>query len=183
MTIAETINNCVSCPLSVNFNGKKVIGHGNKQSSIAIIGEAPGETEVKYGIPFVGKAGQALNQILLDNGIRRDTIFTTNVIKCRPFNNRTPYTDEIEACLPNLMLELSYVKPKYILVLGATALKAILGYNGINKWRGSWYDWGTTKCFPTFHPSYVLEGRDNWEKNLKTLKMDIAKFLRNANKF
>jgi uracil-DNA glycosylase family 4 len=121
-----------------------------------IVGEAPGFTEDETGEPFVGQAGQILNQQLQQVGISRLECYVTNVVKCRPPANRTPVKNEIMACLPHLLREIDEIKPQYILLLGNTALQGLLGKSGITKYRGQTFEFQGITVMPTLHPALIL---------------------------
>lgn len=136
---------------------KVVVGKGNPTADIMIIGEAPGAKENEDETPFVGRSGILLNQLLLDSGIRIEDLYICNVIKCRPPNNRKPSKREIEMALPWLIQQIKLVDPKIILLIGATALKAILEKkDGIKTLRGTWHNWNKRLVMPLFHPAYLL---------------------------
>ena len=138
-------------------------GVGPTPCDIMLIGEAPGFTELVEEKPFVGDAGRVLTACLKDAGMSRDEVYVTNVVKCRPPENRPPEPEEIAACLPYLIQEIKAVKPKVIVLLGATPLAAILGKKGITKLRGQVFTSEDFNCqiVPTFHPSYVMRRADD----------------------
>ncbi len=155
--IAEHCNRCHRCGLG-STRQHAVIGRGNPQALIAIVGEAPGQNEDETGLPFVGRAGQLLDKILA--AVRLDSekdVYICNIAKCRPPNNRTPTTEEIAACKPYILEQIRLLNPKIILLTGATAVKGIIGdRRGITKIRGTWMEWEGRLCMPIFHPSYLL---------------------------
>jgi len=155
--IAQHCNECHRCGLG-ETRTHAVVGRGNLQAPIMIIGEAPGQNEDETGLPFVGKAGQLLDKILASVKLDTDNhIYICNVIKCRPPNNRVPTTDEISACKPYLLEQIRLVDPKVILFTGATALKGLTGEKrGITKIRGNWIEWEGRLCMPILHPAYLL---------------------------
>ncbi|PIG94517.1 uracil-DNA glycosylase [Gloeocapsopsis sp. IPPAS B-1203] len=155
--IAQHCNECHRCGLG-ETRTHAVVGRGNLQAPIMIIGEAPGQNEDETGLPFVGKAGQLLDKILASVNLDTDSdIYICNVIKCRPPNNRVPTTDEINACKPYLLEQIRLVNPKVILFTGATALKSLTGEKrGITKIRGNWIEWEGRLCMPILHPAYLL---------------------------
>ncbi|MEA5575832.1 uracil-DNA glycosylase [Anabaena sp. UHCC 0451] len=155
--LAAHCNNCYRCGLSENRT-HAVVGRGNLQAKIMIIGEAPGQQEDETGLPFVGKSGQLLEKILASvNLSTTDDIYIGNINKCRPPENRTPTPDEMAACKPYLLEQIRLVDPKIILLTGATAVKGITGNKlGITKIRGQWIEWEERLCMPIFHPSYLL---------------------------
>ena len=155
--LAQHCNNCHRCPLG-DTRQNAVVGRGNIQASIMIIGEAPGQKEDETGLPFVGRAGQLLEKILdsakLDS---EQDVYIANINKCRPPANRNPTTEEIKACKPYLLEQIRLVNPKIILLTGATALKGLLAEKqAISKIRGQWIEWEGRLCMPIFHPSYLL---------------------------
>lgn len=162
--IAEEIKNCQKCSLS-KIRTNPVPGEGNPDSSIILIGEAPGYWEDRKGRPFVGAAGKVLDEALEKIGIKRREIFITNVLKCRPPGNRDPRSEEIRACTPFLDKQLKIIKPRFIVALGRHSTsylfsKMNLNFDGISKVHGRIYkarfaDW---RCYvmPTYHPAAAL---------------------------
>ena len=147
---------CNMCALA-QTRTNVVFGDGDRHSSLMFIGEGPGETEDEMGLPFVGKAGQLLTQILASVGIDRYYIYITNVVKCRPPGNRTPFPEEEAACDKFLQTQILLIKPAIIVLLGATPAKWILKTTeGITKLRGRWFEWRGISVMPMFHPSYLL---------------------------
>lgn len=159
---------CKKCKLSLTRNNV-VFGEGPTNPEIMIIGEGPGETEDREGSPFVGKAGQLLTKIFESVDLKREDIYITNVVKCRPPGNRNPIPEEIEACRPFLNAQIETLKPKIIILLGAVACKAILkNFSSITKMRGELLFQDDQYFIPMFHPSYLLrnaskrEGSPRW---------------------
>jgi len=162
--IAEKIRNCRRCALS-KTRTNAVPGEGNADSSVILIGEAPGYWEDRKGRPFVGAAGKVLDEALEEISLSRTEIFITNVLKCRPPRNRDPRSEEIQACTPFLDSQLKIIKPKLIVTLGRHSTsylfsKMNLDFNSISKVHGRIYkarftDW---ECYviPTFHPAAAL---------------------------
>ncbi len=167
--IATHCNQCFRCELG-NNRTNAVIGRGNPQAAILIIGEAPGQNEDEQGLPFVGKSGQLLDKILASVGLSTEReVYISNAIRCRPPKNRTPTPSEIEACKPYLLEQIRLVDPKIILLTGATAVKSLLAEKqGITKIRGQWRQWEGRLCMPIFHPAYLLRnpskepGKPKW---------------------
>lgn len=157
LDLAQHCQNCHRCNLSENRT-HAVVGRGNLQAKIMIIGEAPGQQEDETGLPFVGKSGQLLEKILASVNLHPENdVYIGNINKCRPPDNRTPTPDEMAACKPYLLEQIRLVDPKIILLTGATAVKGITGIKqGITKIRGQWLDWEGRLCMPIFHPSYLL---------------------------
>ncbi len=150
------INTCTKCSLSQGRT-KFVFGTGNPDADVMLIGEAPGAEEDKQGIPFVGRAGQLLNDILKAIDFTREEIYIANIVKCRPPGNRNPLPDEMEACLPYLYKQIELIKPKLILLLGRVAATALLKKNlSLAKFRGNVYEINGIKTMVTYHPAALL---------------------------
>jgi DNA polymerase len=151
---------CAACELA-RTRGSVVFGNGDVRTSLMFIGEGPGADEDEQGLPFVGKAGQLLTQILSAAGIDRKDVYITNIVKCRPPNNRTPLPAEMTACDPHLRTQIQLIRPAVMVLLGSTPTKWILKTTeGISKLRGRWYDWMGVAVMPMFHPSYLLRYPD-----------------------
>ncbi len=149
--------NCHLCDLSKSRK-KVVFGEGNPHANILIIGEGPGATEDSTGKPFVGRSGELLSK-MLENvlGLKRADVYITNIVKCRPPNNRVPTPTEAHTCQPYLLKQIELIEPRLILTLGATAYHYLTGDDtGITKVRGSIHTYGTATLIPTYHPSYLL---------------------------
>lgn len=133
---------------------------GDPDSDLMFVGEGPGAEEDKQGLPFVGRSGKLLDQLLLDElGLTRDRVYIANVVKCRPPNNRDPLPDEIEACRPYLDAQLEHIAPKVVVTLGRFAGQLLLASKeGITKLRGRTYPFAGAVLVPTVHPAYVLRG-------------------------
>lgn len=155
--MVEHCQNCHRCNLAATRTNV-VISRGNPQAPIVIIGEGPGQTEDETGLPFVGRAGQLLEKILASVNLDAEKdVYICNIVKCRPPNNRTPSTDESEACRPYVLEQIRLVDPKIILLTGATAVRGITGIKkGITKIRGEWMTWEGYLCMPILHPAYLL---------------------------
>ena len=155
--LASTIRTCQKCEL-YQTRTKAVPGEGSYNSLVMFVGEAPGRDEDLQGIPFVGRAGQLLTRILQAIDIKREDIFITNIVKCRPPGNRNPNQNEIDICLPYLEGQIALINPKIIVTLGSVPTKCLLkNETPISKARGQWFPWtGGIKIFPIFHPSYLL---------------------------
>lgn len=179
--IRQDIGDCRRCRLCADRN-KIVFGSGNEQARLVFVGEGPGADEDEQGLPFVGRAGQLLTQ-MIDNTatkegltILRPDVYICNVVKCRPPNNRQPEADEMEICGQFLMRQLLVLQPRAICALGANATKALLGTReGITKLRGNWQRWRDIPVMPTYHPAYLLRPynqnakREAWEDLKKVL--------------
>jgi DNA polymerase len=173
--ISADIGDCKRCRLCEQRN-KIVFGVGNETSPLVFVGEGPGADEDAQGIPFVGRAGQLLTQMIEGTSakegmpLKRAQIYICNVVKCRPPENRTPLPDEMEICGQFLFRQLMVIKPKAICALGSTAAKALLGTkDGVMKLRGRWHKWRDIPVMVTYHPSYLLRPynqsakREAWE--------------------
>jgi len=155
--LAQHCNQCQRCELG-QTRTHAVVGRGNLNAQIMIVGEAPGQNEDETGLPFVGRSGQLLEKILESvNLTTEEDVYIANINKCRPPNNRVPTPSEMAACLPYLLEQIRLVDPKIILLTGATALKGLTGEKqAITKIRGQWIEWQGRLCMPIFHPSYLL---------------------------
>lgn len=172
---------CDRCALASCGRRSVVVGEGPSSAKMMVIAEAPGEQEDARGEPLVGPAGQLFNKCLSDMGIDRGELFVTNLIGCRPPDNRVPMFDEIAKCRPRLEQLIGALKPRVILVMGATALTPITGKQGITKNRGKWAisRWSWRKEFlvidtlATFHPAGLLPGRLKSPDDLEAFKRDL----------
>lgn len=153
--IRENVIACTRCDLC-KTRTKAVPGKGSLDSKIVFIGEAPGRTEDLRGEPFVGSAGKKLTEALERNGISRDSVYITNVVKCRPPENRVPTEGERAACAGYLQAELDIIKPKIVCVLGNTASKSVLGIADITKNRGRVIEKDGRRYFLTLHPAAII---------------------------
>lgn len=187
--IEEKIKNCQKCPLH-STRHHAVPGEGSYKSPVMFVGEAPGEVEDLHGKPFIGKAGQLFSKILQSVNIKREEVYITNMLKCRPPGNRNPSKSEIELCLPFLESQVAIINPKIIVTLGNIPTKYLLNSKeGITKVRGKWFDWiGGIRIFPMFHPSYLLRHEETtpgspkeltW-KDIRELKKEIEIINKNA---
>jgi len=174
--IREYIGDCTRCRLHAGRT-KLVFGVGNPNADIMFVGEGPGADEDAQGEPFVGRAGQLLNNMITAMGIRREDVYIANVVKCRPPGNRAPEKDEADTCSPFLMQQIDVVKPKVIVALGATAAKNLLAMNdSMGSLRGRWYDFRGTKLVVTYHPAYLLRDPRQKKETWKDLQM-VMKYL------
>jgi DNA polymerase len=163
-TLKSMIENCTKCPLHktrTNF----VFGVGNPSAKVMVVGEAPGADEDKQGEPFVGRAGQLLNKMLLAINFSREEVFIANILKSRPPGNRDPQPDEIAACEPYLWKQIDIIKPKMILCAGRVAGINLLknGIDTLAKLRGNVYDFRGAKVMVTYHPAALLRN-PNWKQ-------------------
>ena len=162
-------NQCHRCGLG-ETRTHAVIGRGNPQASILIIGEGPGQNEDETGKPFVGRAGQLLDKILSAVKLSEQEVYIANIVKCRPPSNRKPTDKEMQACMPYLREQIRLQDPKIILLLGATSVQGLIGdKRGITKIRGTWIEWEGRQCMPMLHPAYLLRnpsrepGKPKWQ--------------------
>ena len=170
--IREDIGDCTRCRLHKQGRKQIVFGVGNPRAELMFIGEAPGADEDEQGEPFVGRAGQLLNNMMKAMGLRREDIYIANIIKCRPPGNRTPERDECETCSPFLMRQIEVIGPKAIVALGAVAAKTLLAINApMSELRGQWYDFRGTKLAVTYHPAYLLRDPRQKKEAWKDLQM------------
>ena len=155
--LAERARGCQRCGLA-RTRTHLVFGEGNPQADLMFVGEGPGEVEDQTGRPFVGPAGQLLTQILGSVGLKRDEVYITNVVKCRPPGNRVPTRQEMESCWDWLAAQIALIRPMIIVTLGNAATQRLLGRaEGIGQLRGRFYRWkGGIEVFPMFHPSFLL---------------------------
>ena len=179
--ISQDIGDCTRCGLHKGRN-KIVFGDGNSQAQLVFVGEGPGADEDAQGIPFVGRAGQLLTQMIEGTAKKegiplvRADVYICNVVKCRPPENRTPEPDEMSICGQFLFRQLQAIRPKAICALGSTAAKALLGgKDGVTRLRGKWHKWQDIPLIVTYHPSYLLRAynveakREAWEDLKKAL--------------
>ena len=147
---------CTQCKLA-GTRTQVVYGVGNPNAGLMFIGEAPGRDEDLQGEPFVGRAGQLLTDIIKAMKLTRDDVYITNVVKCRPPENRNPEPDELEACRPYIRRQIAMIKPRVIVTLGKFALQSLLERSySITAARGQWLEYEGIKVMPTFHPAYLL---------------------------
>ncbi|MDX2214506.1 MAG: uracil-DNA glycosylase [Oculatellaceae cyanobacterium bins.114] len=169
-------NQCQRCDLGATRT-HAVVSRGSVEAPILLIGEGPGQNEDETGTPFVGKAGQLLDKILDSVQLTEADVFICNIVKCRPPGNRTPTTDEMDACRPYLLEQIRMVDPKIILLTGASSVKGLTGdKRGITKIRGEWLEWDNRLCMPIFHPAYLLRNASRDKGSPKWLMwQDIQK--------
>lgn len=154
--IREDLGDCTRCRLHKQRN-KLVFGEGNPRADLVFVGEGPGHDEDVQGLPFVGRAGKLLTQMVEAMGLQREQVYICNVVKCRPPENRKPEDDEIATCSPYLYRQLDVIRPKAVVCLGATAAQALLKTkDSISRYRGQWFDFRGAKLFVTYHPAYLL---------------------------
>jgi len=181
--VVKTALTCTKCPLAKGRT-KVVFGNGPVPCDLMLIGEAPGADEDEQGLPFVGRSGQLLTQILASVGIKRpDDIYIANTVKCRPPDNRAPLPKEQEACAPYLAAQIKHVRPKIILLAGAPAVKAILKTDEpMTQIRGTWLKLPGTEIavMPLFHPAYLLRNPSKEKGKPKWLTWQDVQEVKNA---
>src|SRR5271168_92139 len=156
LKIREDIGDCTRCKLHKKRT-HIVFADGNPKADLVFVGEGPGADEDATGIPFVGRAGKLLTQMIEAMGLHRKDVYICNVVKCRPPENRQPDPEEVTTCSPYLVRQLEVINPKVIVCLGATAAKTLLETDmGISKFRGQWLDFRGKKLLATYHPAYLL---------------------------
>ena len=156
LKIREDLGECTRCKLHKHRH-TIVFGDGNHKAELVFVGEGPGADEDAQGLPFVGRAGKLLTQMIEAMGLQRKDVYICNVVKCRPPENRTPEEDEVSTCSPFLLRQLDVIAPKVIVCLGAVAAKTLLKTNrGISQFRGQWLDFRSSKLMATYHPAYLL---------------------------
>lgn len=170
--IREDLGDCTRCPLHKQGRKQIVFGVGNPKADLMFIGEAPGADEDQQGEPFVGRAGQLLNNMIKAMGLEREEVYIANIIKCRPPGNRTPEREECDTCSPFLMRQIEVIKPKAIVALGAVAAKTLLAINApMSEFRGHWYDFRGTRLAVTYHPAFLLRDPRQKKETWKDLQM------------
>jgi uracil-DNA glycosylase len=184
--IREDLGDCTRCKLHKQGRKQIVFGVGNPRAELMFVGEGPGADEDAQGEPFVGRAGQLLNNMIKAMGLRREDVYIANIVKCRPPGNRTPERDECETCSPFLMRQIAVVKPKAIVALGAVAAKNLLAINApMSELRGRWYDfkpagsdasWPGARLAVTYHPAFLLRDPRQKGEAWKDLQM-VMKYL------
>jgi uracil-DNA glycosylase len=156
LRVREDLGECTRCKLHKGRN-KIVFGDGNPKAELVFVGEGPGADEDAQGLPFVGRAGKLLTQMIEAMGLERQDVYICNVVKCRPPENRQPEEDEINTCSPFLLRQIDVIAPKVIVCLGAVAAKTLLETNrGISQFRGQWLEFRGRKLLATYHPAYLL---------------------------
>jgi DNA polymerase len=173
--IREELGDCTRCKLC-NGRNQIVFGVGNPRAGMMFVGEGPGADEDAQGEPFVGRAGQKLNDMIRSIGLERKDVYIANIVKCRPPDNRTPEPDEVATCSPFLFAQIEAINPRVLVALGSPAARTLLGTRvGITQLRGNWGSFRGIPVMPTFHPAYLLraytvENRRSVFEDLKAAK-------------
>jgi len=166
--LAGTVRGCTRCALHAGRT-QTVFARGTGSSRLCFVGEGPGADEDAQGFPFVGKAGQLLDRMIIAMGFSRDEVYVCNIVKCRPPDNRKPEPEEMAACMPYLKEQLELIAPEVVVALGATAVQGLFGTSeGITRLRGRWKLYaGRIPVMPTFHPAFLLRNpaakREVWD--------------------
>jgi uracil-DNA glycosylase family 4 len=172
--------NCKECHLGYKERKNVVFGEGNPDAELLFIGEGPGKEEDEQGRPFVGRSGQLLNRVLAQVDIQRSDVFITNIVKCRPPNNRAPTPQEATTCM-NIFLfnQIKIIRPKIICPLGSIALNSLIGKPcSITQLRGKTLQWEEFLLMPTYHPAYILRNQSQaltWLEDFKGIKNALSK--------
>jgi uracil-DNA glycosylase family 4 len=186
--IREDLGDCTRCVLHKQGRKQIVFGVGNPKAELMFVGEGPGADEDEQGEPFVGRAGQLLNNMIKAMGITRESVYIANIVKCRPPGNRTPEREECETCSPFLMRQIAVIKPKVVVALGAVAAKTLLAMSSsMAQLRGRFYDfkpagfrndtrsndpdWNGCKLAVTYHPAFLLRDPRQKGEAWKDLQM------------
>ena len=156
LKVREDLGECTRCKLH-RTRHTIVFGDGNPKAELVFVGEGPGADEDAQGLPFVGRAGKLLTQMIEAMGLQRKDVYICNVVKCRPPENRQPEEEEVSTCSPFLFRQIDVIAPKVIVCLGAVAAKTLLQTNrGISQFRGEWLEFRGRKLLATYHPAYLL---------------------------
>jgi uracil-DNA glycosylase len=187
--IREDLGDCTRCKLHKQGRKQIVFGVGNPKAELMFVGEGPGADEDAQGEPFVGRAGQLLNNMIKAMGLQREEVYIANVVKCRPPGNRTPERDECDTCSPFLMRQIAVIKPKVVVALGAVAAKNLLAINApMSELRGRFYDfmpagarsndpsWQGARLAVTYHPAFLLRDPRQKGEAWKDLQM-VMKYM------
>jgi len=182
--VREDLGDCTRCPLHKQGRKQIVFGVGNPKAELMFVGEGPGADEDEQGEPFVGRAGQLLNNMIKAMGLQRRQVYIANIVKCRPPGNRTPEREECDTCSPFLMRQIAVIKPKVIVALGAVAAKTMLAMSAsMAQLRGRFYDfkpagvrsndpnWQGCKLAVTYHPAFLLRDPRQKGEAWKDLQM------------
>ena len=179
--VREALGECTRCRLCEGRT-QIVFGDGNPDADLMFVGEGPGESEDRRGLPFVGRAGELLTQMIEKGlGIPRGETYICNIVKCRPPGNRTPLADEVSTCRPFLDGQIEAVRPKVIVALGKPAASLLLGRDvAITRLRGTWHEYRGIPLMPTLHPAYVL--RQYTPENRRAVWNDLKAALERAHR-
>jgi DNA polymerase len=173
--VRAEIGDCTRCPLAYAGRHKIVFADGDANATLMFVGEGPGADEDAQGLPFVGKAGQLLNNMIGAMGLKREEVYIANIVKCRPPGNRTPEFAEASTCSQFLVKQIDIVRPKVIVALGATAATYLLGVRqSLSSLRGKWHSTRGAKLVVTYHPAFLLRDPRQKGEAWKDLQMVMA---------
>ena len=173
--IQEDIGDCTRCPLAYAGRRKIVFADGDPAARLMFVGEGPGADEDASGVPFVGKAGQLLNNMIVAMGLKREEVYIANIVKCRPPANRTPEPVEANTCDQFLLQQMDVVQPQVVVALGATAAMYLLGVKqSLSSLRGRWHSCRGAKLAVTYHPAFLLRDPRQKGEAWKDLQMVMA---------
>jgi DNA polymerase len=172
--VRELLGECQRCPLAEGRN-KIVFADGDANAQLMFVGEGPGADEDAQGLPFVGRAGQLLNNMIVAMGLKREQVYIANIVKCRPPQNRKPEPEEARSCTPFLERQIEIVRPRVLVALGATAATYLLGMRGsIGSMRGRIHDYRGIQTVVTYHPAFLLRDPTQKKEAWKDLQMAMA---------
>ncbi|HEU5339663.1 uracil-DNA glycosylase [Edaphobacter sp.] len=175
LAVQQEIGDCTRCPLAYAGRRKIVFGDGNPNARLMFVGEGPGADEDTQGLPFVGKAGQLLNNMIAAMGLKREEVYIANIVKCRPPNNRVPEPAEAGVCTQFLLQQMDIVQPEVVVALGATAALYLLGVKrSLSSLRGHWHTCRGAKLAVTYHPAFLLRDPRQKGEAWKDLQMVMA---------
>jgi DNA polymerase len=174
--LAAEVAGCRKCPQLADSRTQTVFGVGSSQTRLMFIGEAPGADEDRQGEPFVGRAGQLLNDMITKGmGLKREQVYIANILKCRPPENRTPSVDEANNCLGYLEQQIAIIRPEFICLLGRVAVQGLLNTtNSMGKLRGKWHRYRGIPTIATYHPAYLLRKPESKREAWEDLQMLMA---------
>lgn len=172
LAVQQEIGDCTRCPLAYLGRHKIVFGDGDPNARLMFVGEGPGADEDAQGLPFVGKAGQLLNNMIAAMGLKREDVYIANIVKCRPPNNRVPEPAEANVCTQFLLRQMDIVRPEIVVALGATAALYLLGVKrSLSALRGHWHTCRGAKLAVTYHPAFLLRDPRQKAEAWKDLQM------------
>jgi DNA polymerase len=174
LTIRQELGNCTRCALSAGRN-KIVYGDGDPNARLMFVGEGPGADEDAQGLPFVGRAGQLLNNMIAAMGMKREQVYIANIVKCRPPQNRVPEPEEAHTCSPFLFQQIDVIRPEVLVALGATAALYLLGFKApLSALRGRVHACRGSKLIVTYHPAYLLRDPRQKKEAWRDLQLAMA---------
>ena len=173
--IQDELIGCTRCPLAFQGRHTIVFGDGNPEARLMFVGEGPGADEDAQGLPFVGRAGQLLNNMIAAMGLKRSDVYIANIVKCRPPQNRVPEPEEANTCAPFLFRQIDVIRPEVVVALGSTAATYLLGAKSpLARLRGRIHEARGAKLIVTYHPAYLLRDPSQKKEAWKDLQMAMA---------